>query len=309
MIGPSKRGAIVRHRWRDALIAVLVGLAVSASYAHSADKAPPQTMPPTATPTGFDLEFGGQILSDYVYRGFSITDRGPTVQGSARAVFHGYYVGMTATGIDVPFRAPAVLDFHAGARHPFGPILFDSRVNYYYFPDSFIPTTNIPGKFDYWEIQTRPLWTVNESLLLILHAGYTPNFVNLGASDTWLSGTAVVKGPFQPLPGWGAYLSAELGHQWMGTTDANVNLPDYFAWNVGSGLVYGPHSFDLRYHDSSMTKEECWIMTGDLGAAPGGAPSPANPFGLRSNWCGAALIGKISVDTSLSKLGLLKPSR
>lgn len=287
----------------------LAGLAVSASVAHPADKAPAPKMQPAAPPSDFDLEFGGQVLSDYVYRGFSITNRGPTVQGTIRPVYKGFYVGLIATAIDVPFRAPAVLDFHAGLRQPIGPILFEARVNYYHFPDSYLPTTNIRRNFDYWEIQTRPMWAVNDWLLLFVHAGYAPSFINLGASETWLSGTAVVKGPFQPLPGWGAYLSAELGHQWMGTTNANVKLADYFAWNLGAGLVYGPLTFDLRYYDSSMSKEECWLLTGDLGATPGGVPSPGNPFGLRSNWCGAALVGKVSVEMTLSKLGLLKPSR
>lgn len=294
----------MRHVWCQGLLLLFV----SASAA-SADTAPPTKAPPpsaAAKPSPFDVEFGAQAVSDYVYRGFSITSRKPTVQGYARAVYHGFYAGMQATPIDVPFRAPAVLDFYAGHRMPLGPVLLENRVNYYHFPDSVVPNTNTPGKFDYWEIQTRPMWTVNDSLLLFVHAAYAPSFINLGASQTWLSGIAVLKGPLPQVPGWGGYISGELGHQWMGTNNSNVNIPDYFAWNLGVGLVHGPLTFDIRYFDSSMTREECWIMTGDHRALPGGVPSPGNPFGLRSNWCGATLVGKVAFDLTASKLGLFK---
>jgi hypothetical protein len=111
-----------------------------------------------------------------------------------------------------------------------------------------------------------------------------------------------VKGPFQPLPGWGAYASAEVGHHGMGTTDSGVDLADYVAWNIGAGLAHRGVTFDLRYFDSNLSKEECWLLTGDLGATPGGIPSAANPLGLRSNWCGSSVVAKVTFDMTLSKL-------
>jgi hypothetical protein len=88
----------------------------------------------------------------------------------------------------------------------------------------------------------------------------------------------------------------------MGTSKFNVHLPDYQTWNVGSGLHYQGLTFDLRYFDSSLSKENCWVLTGDLGATPGGIPSSVNPLGLRSNWCGRAIVGKISFETLASML-------
>jgi uncharacterized protein (TIGR02001 family) len=272
------------------------------SSALPAEKAPASGAPPPALPAGFDVEFGTSAVTDYNFRGFSVSDKGPSVSGYVRPIYHGFYAGLTTSTVDLPFGPPAVLDFHGGVRRQVGPVLFDARFTYYHFPNSVIPGTNIPGKFDYWELQARPTWIVNDTLLLIAHVGHTPSFANLGAEATWLSGAAVVKGPFAPLPGWGAYVSAELGHHAMGTTDTNVDLPNYLAWNVGAGLAYKAVTFDLRYFDSSMSREECWILTGDLGATPGGTPSSANPLGLRSNWCGATIVGKVTFDMTLSRL-------
>jgi hypothetical protein len=44
------------------------------------------------------------------------------------------------------------------------------------------------------------------------------------------------------------------------------------------------------------------VQTGDHTAAFGGgsAVTPINPSGLVSNWCGAAFIAKLSVDTALA---------
>jgi hypothetical protein len=144
---------------------------------------------------------------------------------------------------------------------------------------------------------------VNDTLTLVTHVSHAPSFANLGATETLWSGTAIVSGPRNwPAPGWGSYLSGEVGRQWMGVIDAGIDLPDYAFWNVGVGLTYKAFTFDLRYHDTTLSKEECAVLTGDLGAIPGGIPSAANPLGLRSNWCGAAIVGKLSFDLSLAKL-------
>jgi uncharacterized protein (TIGR02001 family) len=286
---------------RGAGFCVLAILAIVASDGLSAEQAHDAKTPATGLPAGFDVEFGASAVTDYNFRGFSVSNRGPSVSGYVRPIYHGFYAGLIASTIDLPFGSTA-LDAHAGFRRQLGPVLFDARFTYYHFPNSVLPTTTVPANFDYWEVQTRPTWIVNDALLLIAHAGHTPSFANSDAPATWLSGSLVVKGPFTPLPGWGAYASAELGHHWLGTTRFNVDLPNYLAWNVGAGLVYRMFTFDLRYFESSMSKEECWVLTGDLGAAPGGIPSPVNPLGLRSNWCGSAIVGKVTFDMTASQL-------
>jgi uncharacterized protein (TIGR02001 family) len=280
-------------------------LILSGSAALSADAAPPKKAQDKAQPPSFasrwDLEFGGHATSDFNYRGFSISNRRPSGTAYVRPVFDGIYVGLQASTLDIPFDTPGVLDFHAGIRRPIGPILFEVRANYYHFPHAVIPTTSIGTSIDYWEIQARPIWPVNEHLVLIGHAAYAPDFINSGSSETWLSGTAVVKAPVAQWPGWAAYASGELGHHRFGIADSGVDLPDFWAWNIGAGLVYRSVTFDLRYFDSNLSKEECAVLTGDTGATPGGVPSAVNPLGLRSNWCSASIVGKVSFAMSLAK--------
>jgi uncharacterized protein (TIGR02001 family) len=285
----------------------LVAFIVSASHALSADAAPAAKGPPASPPPPksfaekWDLEYGGHVTSDFNYRGFSVSNRRPSGTLYVRPVYDGLYVGLQATTIEVAFDTPGALDFYAGYRRPVGPFVFEVRANYYHFPNSTIPFTSISSSFDYWEIQTRPVWAVNDHLVLIGHAAYAPDFINSGASETWLSGTAVIKAPVTSLPGWVAYASGEAGYHRFGINDRGVDIPDSWAWNIGAGLVYRNVTFDLRYFDSNLSKEECFVVTGDTRATLGGAPSAANPLGLRSNLCGASIIGKISFAASLAK--------
>ena len=282
-----------------------VALALSASSAMAADVAVPAipAPPPPAAASAWDVAFGGILMSDFIYRGFSVSDRGPSVAAYVMPRYQWLYAGLTAFSVDLPFRPDALLDFHAGVRPVVGPLVLDFRVTYYHFPGSVTPGTNIPAKYDFWQGHFRPVWNVNELLTLAVHASHAPSFANTGATETLLSGSAIVKAPRNRLPAEvGAYLSGEVGHQWIATTDTGADLPDYLLWNLGLGLVYKAFTFDLRYHDTNMSKEECAILTGDLGATPGGVPSLVNPLGLRSNWCSAAVVGRLSFDTSVSQL-------
>jgi hypothetical protein len=71
-------------------------------------------------------------------------------------------------------------------------------------------------------------------------------------------------------------------------------LPAYANWNAGVTFTYKTLSFDLRYYDTNLSKENCYVFTGDTNAVAGGAIDPLrNPEGLRSRWCGATLVGKL----------------
>jgi uncharacterized protein (TIGR02001 family) len=287
----------MRGSFRYAAAALVVSAAL-ASSATAADRAVP---PAAASP--FDVAFGAFLASDFIYRGFSISDRGPSVGAYVVPRYEWLYAGLTAISVDLPFRPDALLDFYAGVRPVWGPVVLDMRLTYYHFPNSVTPGTNIPAKYDYWQGHVRPAWNVNETLTLAVHGSHAVSFANTGANETLLSGSAVVRAPATWFPaGIAAYASGEVGHQWIGTTDTGANLPDYLFWNVGGGLVYKAFTFDLRYHDTNMSREECAILTGDLGATPGGMPSALNPLGLRSNWCSAAIVGRLSFDMSLSRL-------
>ncbi len=52
-------------------------------------------------------------------------------------------------------------------------------------------------------------------------------------------------------------------------------------------------NLDLRYFDTNLSKENCFVFTGDPGATPGGIIDPVrNPEGLMSRWCSATFVAK-----------------
>ena len=148
---------------------------------------------------------------------------------------------------------------------------------------------------------------------------YSPNFLNTGADGEYLSGIVKYTAPasmalFKDI-GW--YVSGEFGHQWFGTSDAfygvagapapasyanGIPEPDYNTWNVGVGFTWKVFTLDLRYTDTDLSKEECSAYTSDPGGTFGGTAIAVNPAGVKSNWCGATFIAKLSADLTLGSL-------
>jgi hypothetical protein len=52
-------------------------------------------------------------------------------------------------------------------------------------------------------------------------------------------------------------------------------------------------NLDLRYYDANLSKENCFVLTGD-NARPGSSIDPVtNPEGLTSRWCSATFVAKV----------------
>lgn len=140
---------------------------------------------------------------------------------------------------------------------------------------------------------------------MVGHASYSPNVSHTGAWGSYLGGEFRIDLPKLTLPqgnelGW--LLAAERGHADFGnTTLGDYALPSYTHWRLGLTFTYDALSFDLSYHDTSLTKENCFVHTGDPAAAPGGIVSLSNPDGLRSRLCGQALVGTLSFEFNASK--------
>src|SRR5262249_59323694 len=77
------------------------------------------------------------------------------------------------------------------------------------------------------------------------------------------------------------------------TGSAGFPLPAYLNWNAGVTLTRKMFNLDLRYYDTNLSKEDCFVFTGDPNATPGGSIDPVrNPEGLRSRWCSATVVAK-----------------
>ena len=188
-----------------------------------------------------------------------------------------------------------------------GPLAFDFGAIYYWYPHEtqlfaadpaftgVSPTNFGFGQFtvrdtDFWEVYGKVTWTVNEWLAIGPYVYYSPNWLQSGAKATYAGSTVKFTLPSKLFPtDWGAYISGEVAHYWIGTFTAfgaPFDLPDYTTWNIGAAVTYKIFTFDLRYYDTDLNRNQCFLLTSD----PGGVIS------AQSKWCSSAVIAKFSFD-------------
>jgi uncharacterized protein (TIGR02001 family) len=295
-------------------------------------KANPQ---PAASGQAWDLAFGGSLMSDYNIRGITQSAHHPSTSAYLEPRYNLYsslqfYFGVSGERVDFPNRAAAQVDLYGGVRSTIDRLAVDFGLWYYGYPGgttfdglggaSSCTTLNVPlcntmkGNASFWEIYAKPVYALNDWLTIGGNVFFSPSVLNSGAAGTYGSVTTRATFSNSNLPiGATLFISGELGRYWLGTTDAfygvrafpqGIKLPDYTTWNLGAGISFNRYTLDLRYYGSDLTKASCNVLTGDHTASFGGtsAVSAINPSGLISNWCSAALIGKISFDATLSGL-------
>lgn len=303
---------------RVACIAALAAAAaMNAGTALAADPAAPKVMPVSAAESDakvIDFAFGFRIASDYNFRGISQSNRDPSPQGyvELQLLDNLLYAGVAGYRVDLPTRPDAEIDLTAGIRPKWGPLSFDFGVIYYYYPgerrltDAVAGTIFTPKNTDFVELAAKVSWAIDSQWTLGAGVFHAWDWLGSGAPGTYANLTAKYALPENALgaiPGVFA-ISGELGHYSLGTTSAvlgSVRLPDYVYWNAGVSYTYKNTTLDLRYHDTDLSKTECFTNTTD----PKGI---ANGTG-RSNWCGAAFIATLSFDTTASQLGIFAPAR
>jgi uncharacterized protein (TIGR02001 family) len=281
---------------------LMLGAAGAGAADLAGDKKPAPAAPAAAAPA-WDMTFGARIVSDYNFRGISQSDRKPGVQGYAELTYQWLYAGVAGYSVDLVTKPAAEIDFTYGIRPKFGPLTFDIGMIHYYYPrekqyvDSF-GTIWSPKNTDFYEVAGKVLYSWEDKVFVGANLFHSPNWLGTGARGTYYSGTLKV---MPPLPIEGLAISGELGRYALGRTSAylgSLDLKDYTYWNAGVSYTYKAATLDLRYHDTDLSKANCFLNSSD----PRGISSGSG----RSKWCGAAFIATLSVDLSLSGLGLIK---
>ena len=255
------------------------------------------TVPAPVAAPAFDIAFGASLMTDYNFRGISQSDRGP----SARAYFEGrywwLYAGLSGQSVDLPTRPSGEFDVTFGIRPVFGPLTLDFGATYYYYPNEtqFIDGAGViwtPRNTDFFEPYARASYNFNDVVTVGANVFHAWDWLGTGATGTYVSGTVAVTLPMN------FSISGEIGRYWLGTTDAylgGVNLPDYTYWNVGLSYTYNSVvRLDVRYHGTDLGRGECFGLTSDPRGILSGSAT--------SRWCGDAIIGTISFDTTLSAI-------
>ncbi|MGX5736848.1 TorF family putative porin [Bosea thiooxidans] len=295
--------------FRSSILGLAFSAAVAAGAAQAADLpskkgAPPAPIAPSIT--WFDVAVSIKGMTDYNFRGISQTDRKPAIQGGVELQFYNnlFYLGVYGSNVDLVTRPDAEIDFYGGIRPKFGDLAFDFGIWQYYYPGekayydaALVQWT--PKNTDFTEVYGKVSYTFAESLTVGGNVYYAWDWLGTGASGTYASITAKYMLPFLE----GLAVSGEFGHYWLGTTNQAIwsttpptNLPDYNYWNAGVSYTWKNVTADLRYHDTDLSKKECFLNTTD--------PRGIITGNGQSKWCGAAFVATLSFDITASSLGV-----
>ena len=301
---------------KKVVLSVVTALAVTgAAPAFAADVAVKGTsVAPAPPPSPWDVSFGGIIMSDYLFRGISQSDKGPSggayFEPSYASPIGTFYAGIAAYAISWPsgpgygFTDPdAEVDFYGGWRNSWGPLSADVGLIYYYYPsESFNGATN---SSDFYEIYGKLGYDFGNGFSVGGNVYYTPDLLHYSKTFTGLgltvskpnavyySGTAAFMFP-QKFWDISTEISGEIGYWDIATSGfllagATAN-PSYTYWNVGVAFAYKAITLDLRYHGTDQSAQDC-------------ANFLLVALGNQSNsWCDDRFVASLKFDTSLSAL-------
>jgi uncharacterized protein (TIGR02001 family) len=287
-----------------AALLVLLDLTCGSAPAAAKDKDTDDKATSDEVETTLDASF----QSDYRYRGISLSRRGASGSASLELERDGFYVAGLLYTVRLPGDPVAELTGSAGIRRTLAGIDFDLWAEGYYYPAEAPPPGS--GDTNYWQANLKGSHKFT-GFELIGQLGFSPTVWNSGASGTYGSGVLNIDMPTFKLPGeditW--KLIGELGYQAFGTTSLGTQLPDYAHWRLGAMFTRGNWSLEVNYQDTNLSKESCWVLTGDTSS--GGTLAAVgdigrrrfveNTEGLRSDLCGRAAIAVLSFEFSPPK--------
>jgi uncharacterized protein (TIGR02001 family) len=201
----------------------------------------------------FTYSFTLTGTSDYIFRGVSLTDNDPTVQGSINIGYGIFYAGIWSSGLDWSSdpNAEVEIDYYAGFKPTWGKATFDFGVLYYTYPgtnDVLIAPLTDPVTRDGTSVLELKASVSGELLPKLTGTAnyfYSPDYNSYKYSvfegilayalpKTWV---------FDPI------VSGTIGYQ----DSYNGHLPDYTYWNAGLALVVEKLTFDFRYWDTDLS--------------------------------------------------------
>ena len=239
---------------------------------------------PNRATSANELEFSARAgaASDYIYRGTTLSDHGPAAGAAVEARFGALYAGTTVATVKLPTQPVAEFTFAAGIRPKIATIDFDFGVTYFAYPGE-----RLPGEtgINYWEAVVRGDRSIGEQVRVAAGYAYSPNVSNTGAWSQYVAAGVGYDVPGRLLPpNLGVSFTTAAGYSWFGNqapTLGGFPLPAYLNWQAGVTFTHKAFNLDLRYYDTNLSKENCFVFTGDPNARPGGRVDPVtNPAGL-----------------------------
>lgn len=271
---------------KKSLLAASAALLLSTG-AYAADLAASSAAPAAAATPDFDIAFGTKLSSDYNFRGVTQSDGGPSVTGYAEARYKWLYLGVSGSSVKLPTQPTMELDIYGGIRPVVGNWTFDLGAIHYYYPNEAKPgITGFVANTDMTEFYGKVSYDFSGKAVLGANVFYSANVLGTGANGTYGSITGKLNLPAD------FALSGEVGRWWLGTTKGayvvgggvDTKLADYTYYNIGLSYTYKAATLDVRYHGTDMSRTSCATFSG------------------YQNYCGGAVIGSVSFDTTFAGL-------
>lgn len=203
-----------------------------------------------AEPGGWTLSGEVGVVSDYQYRGYSLSNGDPAVQGGLTATAtNGFYASVWGSRIAEYGIGPdgdgarIEVDLVLGKTFSLGGWDWDAAVMYYGYPDG--------SNVDYLEIPVSASRTTG-AFTTTLGVSYAPAQDNLGGDDNlYLS----IAGDYAP-EAWPFSLNGAIGREDGAFADGKID------WAFGVAKDVGPVSLTLQYTDSDGPGADSAVVGG-----------------------------------------------
>jgi uncharacterized protein (TIGR02001 family) len=178
------------------------------------------------------------LTSDYVFRGISLSDNGPAIQGGADYESEQFYAGVWASSLTEDME----IDVYAGFTPSTGPIDWDVGIIGYFYPGA----DDDGAEFDYAEVKVGASHDFTEQFTAGAAAFLAPE--NYG--DTGEAVYLEINAAYEINDAFA--INGAYGNQSVEEPAGPGTEDDYNTWNVGG--TWATHGFevDLRYHDTDI---------------------------------------------------------
>lgn len=181
----------------------------------------------------FDISATASIVSDYRYRGVSLSDRDPAVQGSVDVTYAGFYAGVWLSSVARTADTNVEMYLYAGYVGETGPIEYEIGANVYLYPGG-------DGTQNIYEGTSAISYNIGPATARV-RVEYAPDQENLAGDNFYLSAEARFS-----LPGTPVTLFAQAGRE-RGSFYGRKH-----DWSFGAEVTRGPFTASLGYFDTDL---------------------------------------------------------
>ncbi len=181
------------------------------------------------------------LTSDYIFRGVSLSDNGPAIQGGFDYTSELWYAGVWASSLSEGVET----DLYVGFTPTTGPVAWDLGVIGYFYPGA----DDDGAEFDYYELKGTLSFNPTEQFAVGAGLYYSPeNYGDTGDATYYeVNAEYTVTDAFVIN---GAYGNQTIEYP-LGST-GGVPEADYNTWNLGATYALHGFNLDFRYHDTDI---------------------------------------------------------